>query len=69
MTEFAATSDTSRYDEKATHTVKRTIILTEHTDDKGPFATLDNRNDIYRILGLVEIRVKEIHTSVVTYNL
>ena len=71
-TEYATavpTSDNSRFNEKVTHSVKRTIILTEYAVDKAPFATLDTRNDIYRILGLVAISVKEIHTTVVNYNL
>jgi len=74
-TEYATavpTSNTSRFNENVTHSVKRTIILTEYAGDAGkmaPFATLDTRNDIYRILGLVAISVKEIHTTVVNYNL
>ena len=71
-TEYATavpTSNTSRFNENVTHSVKRTIILTEYAGDKAPFAMLDTRNDIYRILGLVAISVKEIHTTVVSYNL
>lgn len=70
MTEFATTSElSSRFNENSTHTVRRTIILTEFQGDKEPFATLDRREDIYRILGMVRISVKETHTTVINYNL
>lgn len=69
MADFATTPNLSRYNEKVTHTVTRTVTLREYQGDSASLVALETRRDIERILGMVDIRVKEIHTSVVTYQL